>query len=285
MKKFAYTIAETLITLAIIGVIGAITLPTFISNHRNQTNASALSVAISNMENALTTTMMKKGLTNLVSGDFWTRVWQACGGDCTTNSLIQLNRRVGFIRALENGMAISYNDSYRNMVDYYNGITLRDINGNVIEATALREDLREGNIAQSFRGSTMYIPYIAKNGVVYFMKYPKRSSTESRAGALSEAQSMAAGGALTRVFASVIIDVNGKQLPNTIGRDIFKFDLGDDGILYPCGSVDYSVMNQELSNTTWRDPSCNWTCTDNEKDDLGFGCTARLIDENFKPTY
>lgn len=278
MKKFAYTIAETLITLAIIGVIGAITLPTFISSHRNQTNASALSVAISNMENGLTAYLMKEGVTDLYKTQAWRILYPTAGASTSSQSRSPSHLR-GFIAALEGVLNITYSTSYARVDDFYEGYDLKDINGNAITAA----QLIDGDDGDHRSPNNGYRPFLSKNGVVYFINFSRPSAADGT-GAIPEAQAMAAGGALTNTFASVIIDVNGTNMPNTVGRDIFKFDLGSDGILYPCGGVDYSVKNQNLSNTTWKDLDSNWTC-DDVKDALGFGCTARLIDENFKPTY
>lgn len=41
-KKFAFTLAEVLITLGIIGVVAALTMPSLIQNHKKQTTLSKL---------------------------------------------------------------------------------------------------------------------------------------------------------------------------------------------------------------------------------------------------
>ena len=41
-KKFGFTLAEVLITLAIIGVVAALTLPTLITNHKNKVRMTKL---------------------------------------------------------------------------------------------------------------------------------------------------------------------------------------------------------------------------------------------------
>lgn len=73
MKRNGYTIAEAIITLAIIGVVAALTIPAFIANYRKQTYASSLSNAVANFENAMTTTIMQDGVAEL----FETKAWKA----------------------------------------------------------------------------------------------------------------------------------------------------------------------------------------------------------------
>lgn len=73
MKRNGYTIAETIITLAIIGVVATLTLPTLATNYKKQAYASSLSTAIANFENAMTTTIMQDGVAEL----FETKAWKA----------------------------------------------------------------------------------------------------------------------------------------------------------------------------------------------------------------
>ena len=54
MKKLGFTLAEVLITLVIIGVIAAMTVPTLMNNTQGQENKTAFKKAISSMNQALT---------------------------------------------------------------------------------------------------------------------------------------------------------------------------------------------------------------------------------------
>ena len=50
-RKIAFTLAEVLITLGIIGVVAALTLPTLISNYKKQTYVTGLQKAYSVLNN------------------------------------------------------------------------------------------------------------------------------------------------------------------------------------------------------------------------------------------
>ncbi len=52
-KKIAFTLAEVLITLGIIGVVAALTIPTLIQNHRNQVAETRLKKFYSNINQAV----------------------------------------------------------------------------------------------------------------------------------------------------------------------------------------------------------------------------------------
>lgn len=77
MKRQGYTIAETVITIAIIGIVAALTIPTFISSYRKHSYASSLSNAVATFENAMTTAIMRDGVTEL----FGTNAWRADDSD------------------------------------------------------------------------------------------------------------------------------------------------------------------------------------------------------------
>ena len=65
-KKTAFTLAEVLITLGIIGVVAALTLPTVISNYKKQVTASKLQKAYSTINNAF-----KQSEAANESSEFW----------------------------------------------------------------------------------------------------------------------------------------------------------------------------------------------------------------------
>jgi len=53
LAHFAFTLAETLITLTIIGVIAAMTIPTLLSKYQSHVQLTALKKAYSNLQNAI----------------------------------------------------------------------------------------------------------------------------------------------------------------------------------------------------------------------------------------
>jgi prepilin-type N-terminal cleavage/methylation domain-containing protein len=89
---------------------------------------------------------------------------------------------------------------------------------------------------------------------------------------LSERTVLQQGGNLTQQYATVIIDVNGENLPNQKGRDIFYFVLGTDGILYPVGGKDWAIYTGEDENYT--------SCSVGDEN-----CAAYLMYNNYKMDY
>ena len=64
VRRCAFTLAEVLITLGIIGVVAALTLPTLIQNHQKQVYVTGLKKAYSNIQNAFNKMAYDEGVTN-----------------------------------------------------------------------------------------------------------------------------------------------------------------------------------------------------------------------------
>ena len=64
MKKFGFTLAEVLITLGIIGVVAAITMPTLIQNYQKSKTANQLKTVYSLMNQAVKMSEIDNGLIN-----------------------------------------------------------------------------------------------------------------------------------------------------------------------------------------------------------------------------
>lgn len=98
------------------------------------------------------------------------------------------------------------------------------------------------------------------------------------------------GGTVDRTIGTLTIDINGSEPPNVWGRDAFYFRIGNDGLLYPAGSKNFSIIETEAADNTWdseevnagNDHSTDFRCNDSFK---GVGCTARLIQNNFEVDY
>ena len=96
MKKLGFTLAEVLITLVIIGVIAAMTVPTLMNNTNSQVFRTALKKAISGVNQALTLHYALEGLgaqdydseTTLIADVFRTRM-NTVDGDYTAGYTIQ----------------------------------------------------------------------------------------------------------------------------------------------------------------------------------------------------
>lgn len=80
MKRMAFTLAEVLITLGIIGVVAAITLPTLINNYQKMVWVNQLKKSISIVENGFKLAMAEDEVDNLKD----TRLFQIIENDSIT---------------------------------------------------------------------------------------------------------------------------------------------------------------------------------------------------------
>ena len=81
MKQQGFTLMELLITLSIVGIVSALTIPALVTSTRNKANAAKLSSAVLNLENGLETVVGEKGvkLTLLPKKVQITYMAQICG--------------------------------------------------------------------------------------------------------------------------------------------------------------------------------------------------------------
>ena len=79
MKKQGFSLAEVLIALILVGVIAAISIPSFVTNSKNRANATKLSAIVSNLENAFNTMLATEAVPDLTETRF--------GGDQTVANL------------------------------------------------------------------------------------------------------------------------------------------------------------------------------------------------------
>ena len=266
MKKFGFTLAEVLITLGIIGVVAALTAPALVMSSRNEANAAKLSVVMSNLENAFTNMLVTEGVDSL----FQTRLWQ------------NVNNRAAFAGNLGRYL---HTNGYRDLAGQA-GIRTYYGNNNLpcgMDRNGARDETKDltANLGQAPAGGIGVNHLIeTKNGATIFLT-PNANQNPSQA-RIDEITSQ--GGSLYNLAADFYIDVNGVSAPNVLGRDIFAFYLGDDGILYPIGGLDVSVADGGGDNNLWNNAASPHRCLDGNIE-WGYGCTARVISEGYKMNY
>ena len=268
MKKSGFTLAEVLITLGIIGVVAALTAPALVMSSRNEANAAKLSVSISNLENAFTNMIISEGVDNMFQTQAWAQV---------------ANRRafagnIGRFMHI-NGSRLPHEDDGdgADMIrEYYAGQPLpagMDENGTRDDESSddvINVMARDPNLGI---GTNHVIEM--KNGAAIFIA-PCRDQNPTEA---TRRNIINQGGSLFNQAAAVVIDVNGASAPNVIGRDLFYFYLGENGILYPVGGLDSVVFDpgtRSWENTCPVNGNISWN---------GYACTARVISEGYKITY
>ncbi len=265
MKKRGFTLAEVLITLGIIGVVAALTAPALVMSSRNEANAAKLSVVVSNLENALNNAIAQEGVDNL----YGTRMWRRApvNGGAGAAGIPE------FVGNLGRYMVV--NGFHNTIADIYDDEPFYPMDNTGSTNTAIE--------IENLPGTGVCFPIELKNGAIIFIR------TYANPGNLADQREAAINAGCTYYTnaADVYIDVNGKNAPNTYGRDVFLFEIGENGILYPVGGRD--VARRDADGGRWDVAGGRYTCTDDSKgkdpNQRGLGCTARVIAEGYKMNY
>ncbi len=239
MKKNGFTIAEALIVLGIIGIISILTIPTFISGQRKNMYASFLNIAVSNFNTAMNSLILQEGVDNLLE----TKAWQ----DISEEELLAASSSETIREAFQNNLRSALKIVSTPQEDEDNQI-------NYVTSSGDTYDLKIEN--------TKPARFIAKNGVEYKILI---NNTISATPKISEASALENNIHYTQKAADVYIDINGESSPNIIGRDLFRYELGANGKLYPFGSRDYCFYNSITNDGSLPDENTVNTCMTKEE--------------------
>lgn len=256
-KRLGYTIAEAVVVMAVVGIVASLVIPTFISSYRKNVLASSLSKSVSDFEKSMSIMTMKDGASSLFETRAWLNIEDANPVLSSNSSNADIEE---FAKDIGTTLNLTVDTSNKKVSDFYAGIDVEDLMGNSV------------NISSDNLFPDM-IPFVAKNGAAYFIHIPNKNNDPNKK---TEREVLESGGNLSELAAYVTIDVNGTQRPNIIGRDIFEFYLGADGIMYPSGGIDSSIYFEE----NHIDPQT--ACINNNN---GYRCAAYLMENGYKMNY
>jgi prepilin-type N-terminal cleavage/methylation domain-containing protein len=212
-KFFGFTLAEVLITLGIIGVVSAMTIP------------------------ALMNKCQKIVLANQAKKEYamWTQVFKNILADNNTTSLSETELWGKFE---ENYVHYSSNPTTENTAFWTELGKYVKISPS---ATRDTEEYYSGD--KGYSETTAHYPIYLSNGTrlvgYYFYKTPSRKTDAVCS------QIKALGGSMCSVIGYILIDVNGAKGPNIRGRDLFQFEISDEGVLYPYGGKDWALYEYQ----------------------------------------
>jgi prepilin-type N-terminal cleavage/methylation domain-containing protein len=202
MKKLGFTLAEVLITLVIIGVIAAMTVPTLMNNTNAQEFRSALKKAISGVNQALTLNYALEGLSaqdystaaTLVSGIFKTRMSVIDGAtgfttsDCTgASSDTVFTTADGMVFCVSSNYTSANSDSDTSKCNSYNTVPCAatettptlwiDVNGAKKPNTVTTSSSRPKDIYQAQIYAQKVVPWNTPTQEVMFDKGTDNSAS------------------------------------------------------------------------------------------------------------
>lgn len=223
-KKFAFTLSEVLITLGVIGVVAAMTLPTLIKNYQKMVWVSQLKKSYSVIEQGFQKIMADEEVDKLSDVSFFSMLNSDEDVYCySPNSEIQ---NTGNCKPLFDGLRKYFIGSYKK---YGNDMCF----------------LWNKNICDPNSDDGVLV---LNDGTLLNLNFDNISLNSEK------------------LIGGIWVDINGQKKPNTYGRDIFYFYIGNNGKLIPYGSKG-------------QDGKCL------NKDSDGTSCTARIIENGWKMDY
>ena len=265
MKKFrAFTLAEVLITLGIIGVVAAMTMPTLIKDYQKKTWTTQLQKTYSILEQGFQKMMADDGVDKLSD----TTVWASKG----TTECYNLHGSSAFSTVTD------CKNYFENFKKYFKVIGY--------EKYGIDEKLLNGPNRDPIMKNS-YTVILSDGAMIMFdVNGSPRTKTSTVCNTIKSL-----GGNMCSEAGYMYIDVNGRKGPNTFGRDIFYFILSDEGKLYPQGGKDWALYNYQTALDSnwvyWRNSNTRCGNLDGSLPAQlqGAGCAGRIIENGWKMDY
>ena len=256
-KKCAFTLAEVLIVLGIIGVVAALTIPTLINSYEKQANLTAVKKAYSTLTQGFQMMMADTGCSDLMCTGYF---------DATSSEDEDWNNRMEQVIK----KTFKTNNIYK-----YGDETMPEREIKYLKGTSDKS-------SQSFfyTGSFRFVMSDGMTVKIYPAGCEKTAySTESK---------------LKNNCAGISVDTNGLKGPNTFGKDVFAdWKVSQDGTIYPATSYEWAVSQvgsaaAKTHSEYWPNSSSQCAGVKTIKDYSYVGgpnCLARIIDEGWQITY
>ena len=251
-KKKGFTLAETLITLAIIGIVAALVAPALQTKLSGEISSAAILKTIKHIENGMVNIRRSASENNNSSLAVLSalKVQDLLGNSVdNADSFLLTNDNLFSVTGSFLGAIPVTNNDYLNSILEYTGDT---------------------SVLDSSDNTYLY----EFDGVSGLVIYQPASEDVITAYATAHSDFMSED----IVVAKIYIDANREKAPNRLGKDVYLFGLTDDGKLVPAGSSAYNnnVFNETVTLYN-ADNGCNSSSVGN-----GSSCAARIAAENWK---
>ena len=207
MKLYrAFTLAEILIALAIVGIIAAITLPSMVTEIGTETNMAKLSKSVTLFQNGM--------------GEIFQQVQNRSDDGMAASRLTSIQVKDLFKTAPTGSTDNDYIADDQNLLKLTSGIIgLHSINN---YNTRNIKNYNGTSVSSNLFSNCATYQFNKNDSVIILKDISANDENEDK------------------VIAKVFIDVNGAAVPNRIGIDVFLFGLSNNGILVPAGSEKYN---------------------------------------------
>ena len=255
-RNVAFTLAEVLITLGIIGIVAALTLPGLLGNYKKQMYVSQLKKSVSTLEQGFRKAIADDGVDKLEDTQLWNKIDHSIYSD--------------------NGPEAS-DEFWSSLKKYFNILSTSPqeystyyLNGDAVDNEEKFNDMH--NTVQFADGSCI---------IQFFLMQNPSKRGEQDCQMIKEH-----GGTMCGYHGDMTIDVNCRKGPNVYGRDIFHFILSEEGLLYPFAGKEwalYAYYSKPLdeSPSYWR----NFSKPCGTNGSSGTDCSAYLVENGWIMDY
>jgi len=245
--KRGFTLTEILLTIAIVGIVGALTIPKLVSTTGDRVNGIAVGRGVE---------LVETGMRNIFEAA------QSHGVESNTLAALTLADVYGSSANLGAGVNLgAFIASGDNLFGYAGKFTgTQRVNGDYL-ANAVEYD-----------GDSLEI----RNSSVYRFLKTDIYIIVGNIGQILPAQANDKDLIIARIY----IDGNGPKAPNVLGSDIFLFGLSNSGKMVPAG---YSAYNNNIFGDdvdSFRDD-----CTGDISEKDGRACAGRLVHDGWHINY
>lgn len=287
-----FTLAEVLITLGIIGVVAALTLPTLISNYKKQTYVTGLQKAYSVLNNMTKSAMSSDEVTDFSDTQLmqlWREARQQDYGSAKYTAFANELKKY-----LPNTELLNMSSPYGLLPMLYSvkETGKLDYNYHLIHLLQSDYNLYNQMVCLQNQDSILYCFVLGANG--------------PQSGMYSDDFWGLANGNIG-YLEHILVDVNGFKKPNQLGRDMFYFSVGyKSGRVLPAGSMAINEdsiagyckgvtgdgyngcansVRQMNTQATQKNNYCFNTDTQKKPDGLNLYCADKIIKEGWKMNY
>ena len=249
MKRYnsAFTLAEVLITLVIIGVVVALVIPTLELHVRDAQYVNSLKKFYSNTNQAIKLRMSKDGVANFGSSTF--------------------------VSSIE-GRDLNWSDQPKFTMEILKAFKTMDVfeKGHYGGNKVCKYQFEEGQTTND------NYTVILADGTIMRLDI----TTDPEISMYSKEVIRQLNGHMRLMYGTIEVDVNGDNPPNKWGLDCYKFVIAQDGVLYPYMGKDYAIFK---SGEGWETSQHYWNGSYDECLVEGTSCAARIIHDDWVMTY
>ena len=215
MKK-AFTLSEVLITLGVIGVVAAMTMPVLISNYQKKVYVNQLKKTISTLQQGFQRMMADDGVDNLEYTSVFSASRNGNGEECMMSGDMETNACKVFIEGIKK---------------YFNIIECKIPQNYLVKAGP------ESDIIVNVTSFGDYYCFFPDGSMVRFdTTYFNQTTTSASGERYSYVHSL-----------GISLDINGIRKPNIRGYDEFYLNVADNGKL-----VEYDKYLDRIMKNGWK---------------------------------